>query len=425
MGTRMARAKARFEWPGIALGWVTGLVLLPILTAACLCARYCRKPFDVGLGPQPLINNIYHKKALLRFGYSALTFVTKSYYITSEFDRNFRIGGLSRVLPGATGLAWSSLRAFLHSIFNYRIVYFYFNGGPLALFRAPLRRLEPALYHLAGVKIVVMPYGTDVQDMTRSPNLIFKHAQSLSYPNLRLTRRLTQSKIDLWTEHADHVLSGVEWVDYMAHWDTLMLGHFSIDTAKVQSSPAGLPYTRGQGPLKIVHAPNHRNIKGTQTLIDAVKELNAEGTPVELELIEKRPNAEVLASIERAHVVADQLIVGWYAMFAIEAMAMCKPVICYIRPDLEDFYRKTGLLGRDELPFLNADTLTIKTMIRDISEQKYDLEKIGLKARAFVVRHHSLEAIGATFDSINRSLGVAPSIQIEATPRAVSLRGDA
>jgi hypothetical protein len=420
----MARAKAKLGWLGAALGWVAGVLLLPFLVAACGLARMSRKAFDAGLGPQPLINNIYHKKALQRFGYRAETFVTKSYYITDAFDRNFGTGANPNLLPRGIGLVWASLRAFLHVIFNYRVLYIYFNGGPLAVFRAPLRRLEPALYRFAGVKIVVMPYGTDVQVMTRSKNLMFKHAQSLSYPNLRLSRRLTEDNIDLWTSHADHILSGVEWVDYMGYWDTLMLGHFSIDTTKVQPASANMPYVPGQGPLRIVHAPNHRHIKGTQALIDAVRDLRSEGVAIELELIEKRPNAEVLAAIERAHVIADQLVVGWYAMFAIEAMAMGKPVICYIRPDLEEFYRMAGLLEQDEMPFLKANVVTIKSLLRDVAEKPQDLQTLGRRSREYVVRHHSLEAIGAQFDVINRQLGVAPSTEPQVLPGAAAVRGD-
>ena len=43
--------------------------------------RYNKK-YDVGIGPEPLINNVYHKMALEKNGYKVITFVAKSYYIT-------------------------------------------------------------------------------------------------------------------------------------------------------------------------------------------------------------------------------------------------------------------------------------------------------------------------------------------------------
>ena len=44
-------------------------------------------------------------------------------------------------------------------------------------------------------------------------------------------------------------------------------------------------------------------------------------------------NEEVIKLIQRADLVIDQLVIGWYAMFAIEAMSLGKPVICNLRSD--------------------------------------------------------------------------------------------
>ena len=134
-----------------------------------------------------------------------------------------------------------------------------------------------------------MPYGGDVQEMSRSPNLLFKHALAQDYPLHRLRRSDIARRIDLWTQQADHVISGCEWVDYMYHWDTLMLGHFSIDTQRwaplAGAAPAG-----ASRPLRILHAPNHRAIKGSQFFIQAVDELRHEGLPLELVILERVPN---------------------------------------------------------------------------------------------------------------------------------------
>lgn len=60
-------------------------------------------------------------------------------------------------------------------------------------------------------------------------------------------------------------------------------------------------------------------------------------------------------------VVADQLIIGWYAMFSMEAMSMGKPVICYLRKDLIELYLSSGnLVSLDELPHINSHFLEVK-----------------------------------------------------------------
>jgi hypothetical protein len=57
------------------------LFVVPAFLIALL-SRLARRPIDIGLGPEPLINNIYHKKALSVFGYVAETFVDQVFYIT-------------------------------------------------------------------------------------------------------------------------------------------------------------------------------------------------------------------------------------------------------------------------------------------------------------------------------------------------------
>ena len=64
---------------------ISEILLIPVLFLIALLNRYNKK-YDVGIGPEPLINNVYHKMALEKNGYKVITFVAKSYYITSKFD---------------------------------------------------------------------------------------------------------------------------------------------------------------------------------------------------------------------------------------------------------------------------------------------------------------------------------------------------
>ena len=382
------------------------MALLPILILVSILGRFSKKRIDVGLGPEPLINNVYHKMALQQYGYSAQTFVSDIYFITDKFD----VRG-DRLLPTRyrfLRLSFVYLYLFIASLFRYKCIYIYFNGGPLGFGRL-LWRIEPLLYKLAKVKMVVMPYGGDVQDLSRSPNLLFKNAMAVDYPEHRFRRKRIASKVDLWTKYADHVISGCEWVDYTYYWDTLMLAHFSIDTEAWRPVVQESEDPPSQRALRILHAPNHRTIKGTQYFLDAVKELKEEGLEIELILLERVPNDEVRRVMASADFVADQLIVGWYAMFSIEAMAMGKPVLCYLREDLKDLYTAVGLVTADEIPIINCSPSTVKETIKNLVLNRERLLEIGSRSREFVVKHHSIEAVGKIFDDINRSLGLKPS----------------
>jgi len=385
-----------------------GLLVLPCLLALSLMGRLRRRRV-IGLGPHPLINNLYHQRALELKGWEAVTFVTHTYYITSKFQKNFE----KTALPRRVGRAAASFHCFCWVVFNCQSIYIYFNGGPLGVFPL-LKRVEPFLYKLAGIKVVAMPYGGDIQDLTRSPNLLFKHAMAEDYPGFRHIRGNVSSQIDRWTQLADAVIGGVEWVHYMYYWSDLSVGHFSIDLEQMKGVLDGKgDSVRVDGgfdkenPLKVLHAPNHRTIKGTHFFIDAVDKLKEEGVPIELVLVEGVPNEEFLKLVADCDVLADQLVIGWYAMFAIEGMAMEKPVICYIREDLEQFYKDAGVLDAEGVPFINASPSTIEDTLRQLASQTRDeVRSYGERGRRFVEKYHSLEVAGEFFEEINTRIGL-------------------
>jgi hypothetical protein len=383
------------------------ICFLPLVLWCALARLYWgrrSKPVQIGLGPEPLINNVAHAQALRQAGYSAETFVSGHYFITDEFDVNF---GQRRcdLLPDV----WRPLAMFARAVWRYRCMFIYFNGGPL-LNTNLLAPLEPWLLKLAKVKLVVMPYGADIQDPIHSANLYFRHTVCQDYPLQRLAYPRIRRSRHRWSQHADWVMSGCEWVDYMHHWQSLQLAHFAIDTERWRPGTLARNLDSGvvERPLRILHAPNHRAIKGTSVLQQAVDDLQREGHALELVLLQGVPNTRIRQVMASVDLVADQFVIGWYAMFAIEAMAMAKPVMAYIRRDLLDLYHKAGLLTPGELPILNTDLLAIKTQLRWALTHREALATLGEQGRAFVLKHHSLAKIGGDFAHILQILGLAP-----------------
>jgi predicted metal-dependent TIM-barrel fold hydrolase len=62
------------------------------------------------------------------------------------------------------------------------------------------------------------------------------------------------------------------------------------------------------GPVKVMHTPNHRGFKGTEFLIQAVDELREEGLQIELVLLEKVPNSRVRDLMQEVDILAEQFI---------------------------------------------------------------------------------------------------------------------
>lgn len=393
----------------LILALVFEFAFIPLLILVSLSVRLKNKKIDIGLGPLPLINNIYHKRAVHLAGYTAETFVTAIWHITSDFDKNFSLKHtyLSVKILGGILNTLQSVYVFIWCIARYKCVILYFNGGPLGLSTRFLWRLEPLLFRWSNVKTIILPYGADVQDMSRSKNLIFKHGMSCDYPLHKNNRQRIAGMIDLWTQKGDHVVGGCEWVDYMYHWDTLTLAHFSIDTDLFSVDPkiTTIGSFSADRPMRVLHAPNHRAIKGTSFFINAIESLKSEGYPIELILVEKLPNSEIKRLIQSVDLVLDQLVVGWYAMFAIEAMASGKPVICYLRSDLEDLYIAAGLISTiEEIPIIRATPFDIKQVLADIMDNPKILHSAAIGGPEFVKKHHSVQAISEIFAPILKIL---------------------
>jgi glycosyltransferase involved in cell wall biosynthesis len=89
---------------------------------------------------------------------------------------------------------------------------------------------------------------------------------------------------------------------------------------------------------------------------------------------------------EDADLVVDQLLVGWYGGLAVEAMALERPVVAYLRE--EDL----GFLPPDmraELPVVSAEPATIYDVLKALlTTRRGELADLGRRGRAFVCRWH-------------------------------------
>jgi len=166
----------------------------------------------------------------------------------------------------------------------------------------------------------------------------------------------------------------------------------------------------------VLHAPSHRGVKGTEHVIAAVDRLRAEGVAVELSLVEGVKLEEAKQIYERADVVVDQLLAGWYGGFAVQAMALGKPVAAYIRSEDLRFIPQAM---REELPVVNATPQTVYEVLRSLLRSpSSDLAALGQRSRAYVERWHDPLKLAArikadyerTFAQIHRAAGCTPRL---------------
>jgi glycosyltransferase involved in cell wall biosynthesis len=135
----------------------------------------------------------------------------------------------------------------------------------------------------------------------------------------------------------------------------------------------------------VVHAPSSRRRKGTEHVIAACRQL-----PVELEIVEGLHHDEARRRYERADIVVDQLNAGWYGLFAIEAMALGKPVVTFLHD--EAVARTEEAFGL-EVPVVSATAETLVERLRPLVESAEERRRLGAESRAYVERVHDIDRV--------------------------------
>jgi glycosyltransferase involved in cell wall biosynthesis len=153
-----------------------------------------------------------------------------------------------------------------------------------------------------------------------------------------------------------------------------------IELAGIEPAP---PSDR-ERPL-VVHAPSSRSKKGTEHVIAACAQLD-----VELELVEGLDHREAFERYRDADIVVDQLNAGWYGVFAIEAMALGKPVVTFLH---EEAVRRTEEAFGVEVPIVSATAETLVDALRPLVDAPGERRTIGAASRAYVERVHDVERV--------------------------------
>jgi glycosyltransferase involved in cell wall biosynthesis len=146
----------------------------------------------------------------------------------------------------------------------------------------------------------------------------------------------------------------------------------------------------------VVHAPSNREKKGTQFVIDACAQL-----PVELDIVEGVPHDQARARYARADIVVDQLNAGWHGVFALESMALGKPVLAHLKPDVVE--RSADGFGV-RVPIVPATKETLVEDLRPLVEQPALRREIGAQSRAYVEQVHDIDRVADRLVEIYRGL---------------------
>lgn len=384
-----------------ALRVLVAVALLPVLVLAALLPR--RRTRLLVWGPVPIINLKYWSAAMRAAGWQSETLVS-AYYARinarQDFDRYYEdlVPGPLRATRLADGIGAAA--AMLSVLRRAAVLHIPFSGGPLGA--TAIWRWEAPLLRLAGVRTVVLPYGADVFQYSRIVDPVVRNAMLLSYPEGGRRERQVAARVAYWSEHADVILMGFTH-DGVGRWDVPVGNMIAIDT-QCWAPPAQRAGHDGRnGPVRVLHAPNHRGAKGTDAVAAAVDALRREGLQVELELLEGVPNDAVREAMQRTDVLADQLLLPGYGMASIEGMSSGLPVICNLEdPQQTRLFRIFSFL--DECPIVSASVETVVDRLRELVTDPERRRTLGEHGRAYVERRHSYAAAQALFGPIYAKL---------------------
>ena len=342
---------------------------------------------------------------LLGFRSESLVFTV--YHTTNSFDINLKAlsGFVYRNLPRWIG---KFHRAILRlALIRYDVFHTFCDRGLLpASGGLQIEPAEMAAIRRHGRRLYAYTYGADVR--TREATLALgRYNLCVECPEPGRFCTCDDEKgarnIAAIRQHATALVSMGDMLTYAR--DARNMHYWPIDTAKFPET--GTDWITGRT-LRVGHAPNHAHFKGTQFLVDAIERLKAQGYAIELVSVSGVANAEVIALFKSCDVVADQLIAGFHGYTALEAMALGKPVLCYLRDP-------QAAIDPANCPIINCSPDTIGDVLRSCLDGDFDLAELGRRSRSYIEHYYSLEAVAirlgklyletATFpDRINRMI---------------------
>ncbi|MCC5635734.1 hypothetical protein LC593_07680 [Nostoc sp. CHAB 5844] len=349
----------------------------------------------------PIITLAFKAKAECLLGVKARSLVYETYFITQSFDYN--LSQWTRIpLVGKL----TSLFIFLWACIWADRLHLYCDRG-LLLSWQPLQInfRELFVYKLLGIHMFFWTYGADVRSQQTT--------QRLGEPNCCTECNLIGqacvcdenrrvSYIEKLKQYSTAIFSMGDMIEYTpGSRNDLFFWPIDLYGPSSHKYQPAYPQPDKHKPLRIVHAPNHRVFKGSHFLIKAVENLQLEGVSIELILVEKVPNEQALEIYRTADVIFDQCLIGFHGYFALEGMAMGKPVMCFIRKPQE------YLLHPEECPIINTHIKTLEKDLRELVTNREKLQEIGVKSRQYIEKYFTLEAFAQRLQKAYQDLGIA------------------
>ena len=152
----------------------------------------------------------------------------------------------------------------------------------------------------------------------------------------------------------------------------------------------------------LVHLPSNPMTKGSSWIQMSLESLSNDATLAFDYKIIMPPvaAAEVQMIWKEADIVVDQLRIGWFGCTAVDAMALGKVVVLYLRPGVD----APLVRYQHRLPVVNATRETLVEELRKLIQNRTLREEISEVARNYAVEYHNPERIAMESLAIYRDV---------------------
>lgn len=129
-------------------------------------------------------------------------------------------------------------------------------------------------------------------------------------------------------------------------------------------------------PLRILHSPTNETYKGSKYIYEIINKLK-EKYEIDFKVIKNVSIDKLYKEMANSDIIIDQMLLGSWGFVSIEAMALYKPVICYMRNEIWDNIKRY-------CPIINANPDTLYNTLSNILENPEQLKEISKRSRKFV-----------------------------------------
>ena len=366
--------------------------------------RVCQRPPRIWHGTSLLHSTREFVASDRRAGYPSLSVVyhrhQPGYALVRDTDFD--------VVLGQSGDRWDDChwQALTHLLWHGDIWVAYFD----CLFFRPdqlrVNRLAFRLIRSVGIKIVVLPHGGDIIHAdSRATRFDWVTRHHLDYPHWDLTEQAAtaQARIKFFSRYADLVVGGDSTIGRFLPRKDLRFHTVSMDTEVL------MPIRGQENPRPvIVHAPNHRWVKGTDHLLAAVDQLRECGLDFELRLVEQVPRHQALVLYQSADIIADQFCIGGFGVFALEGLTLAKPVLTYLDQD----YLGDPVFNH---PIVNTNPENLERVLAVLIQVPELRERLGMAGRESIEKYQSVSALAEVWDRVYQHVWWGEPLQLEKT----------